>query len=404
MSLAVLACAALLGQKPAPLSPALKKQIVEGIGNVLREIAFVPGVDFTTWPKVAQRHKKALDAARTPDAFAAEVGAALGEYGVSHLALVRPGKGPGTTVRSFGFYSTVYNDQNVVLRVYAGTQAERAGLRRGMILSTFSFPDFPNTDRIEVGHFDNAHVLRTATIGKETFVPRETPDLVWVDKDTCALVVPSFHDGYDKQMVEQCVRNAARFSNLLIDLRGNPGGSPDNATHFLGAFLPPGTRVGAAVSKELLRDYAKAKGKGPIDRAALVRWAPKAHTDTVPSVKATYKGHIAALIDEGTGSAAECVALALRDVAGTPIFGRRSAGAVLYANGCPLPGGYMLYFPWRDYWTARGERIEGHPIVPDVEVADDSEEAGLLPYPLRRKATEWLHEKYPAQDPTPVGG
>jgi len=406
MAFALFACAALLAPKPVVLTPALKHAILEGIGTTLRSKAFVPGVDFTTWPKIAHRHASAFASAKGPDAFALEIDRALFEYGVSHLSVIPPGRRPGAKMRAFGFVSNVYKGKVVVSHVFPGTQAAREGLYPGLILSTFDFPDYPDTDRIEIG-YEKGGAAWTTTIAKESFVPRQEVDLVWGDTDTCVLKVPTFSADYDEKTLEKLVANAARFPNLILDLRGNGGGLPQHATHLLGAFLPPGTRIGAAISPGTLRAYAKsvgrpaagqrAVGQSAADRAEMARRAPTDDALIVRRIPKPYTGHVAVLIDGGSASAAEVVATALRDYAQIAIFGTRSAGMVLFSDPAPLPGGYLLAFPYSDYWTAKGERLEGRPVTPDVEAAEGSDETSVLPYPLRLKAIEWLRAKYPAK-------
>lgn len=376
--------------KPQPLTPALKAKVIKQIGVILATKAFVPGKDFSTWPEVAIRHRKPLDAAKTPLAFATELYKALSEFGVSHLIAMPPGMGIDEKVKTFGFVVTRYKDEIVVTHVYAGTQAEKAGLKPGKVLSSYWYPDYPKTERVTVGYFDADHLEHTSTLTTENFVPSEKPDLLWFNKDAYVLRIPTFGTGYDSKLVEQLVHTAQKVPYLLIDLRGNGGGSPTAVDHLLGAFVPGGTRIGAAVSKEILRDFVKETKKSPSDRAAVVAWAPKSYAEIVADVKEKYNGRIAVLIDGECASGAEVAAQAFRDFAKAPIFGRRTSGQVLFMNWTDLPGGFSLYFPWRDHWTASGRRLEGNPVVPDVEVPEGSPEASPLPIPLRKVAMEWL--------------
>ncbi|MGV3616907.1 MAG: S41 family peptidase [Fimbriimonas sp.] len=394
--ISLLLAGTLFVQKPVPVSPQLKRQIIAGIGTTLKQMAFVPGVDFTTWPKVARRNQDWFDEAKDSTAFMEAVNDALSEYGVSHLSFFRLPATFGQKVEAFGFTTTAHDGKTVVSQVFDGTKAEKAGLHAGTVLETFTFPNYPDTDTIEVEIRDGANRLRAVQIEKESFIPRVLPTLTWGDQTTCVLTVPSFsQDNYDQKGVEQLVRNAARFPNLILDLRGNPGGNPECTMHLLGAFLPAGTRVGSAISREMLKEFTRVTGKTQPNRTDVVRWAPKKHALEVAKLPGRYKGHLAVLVDGGSGSGSEVAAQALRDYANAPIFGRPSAGAVLFSNMMPLPGGYFLGFPWRDYWTAKGGRIEGNPIQPDVLAAEGPEATNLTPWPLKKRAIEWLNAKFP---------
>ena len=48
--------------------------------------------------------------------------------------------------------------------------------------------------------------------------------------------------------------------------------------------------------------------------------------------------------------------------------GTKSAGAVLVSVFVPLPQGFQIQYPVSDYIAAQGVRLEGHPLVPDLEV------------------------------------
>jgi hypothetical protein len=388
---ALLLAAALLAP-PTPLTPALKTKILARVGKILDEKAFVPGVDFSSWPLVAGRHRKEIDAARTPREFAVALYGALSDYKISHLFVAPPGMRLGGTTRSFGFTAQRVGEEIVVERVYEGTAAEKAGLYPGLVLSTYWYLDYPKTDRVKVGYADEKGRRRTFVFREQDIVPKESPRLTRLADDAYALRVPSFLLGYDEKRVDALFARIAQAPYLVLDLRGNTGGSPAYVSHLLGYLLPDDTRVGAAISKEILRDYARDTKKSAKDRAAVVRWAPADYADVARPTKAKYKGRVAVLIDGMTGSAAEVTALALRDHAAAPILGTPSAGSVLFMNGSELPGGYVLYFPWRDYWTAKGERIEGKPILPDYEPPEDSPEASFLPEPLRRRALERLRQ------------
>src|SRR4051812_32165318 len=106
MSAALYAFIAFAGQGPAHLTPDLKRRVLDRIGSVLSDTAFVPGVDFSTWPVVVARHRTELAKAKTPEAFTEVVDQKLlGEYKVSHLALLPPGIALDKPHPSFGLYA-----------------------------------------------------------------------------------------------------------------------------------------------------------------------------------------------------------------------------------------------------------------------------------------------------------
>ena len=80
-----------------------------------------------------------------------------------------------------------------------------------------------------------------------------------------------------------------------------------------------------------------------------------------------YAGPLAILIDEGSASTSEIFAAGLRDHGRARLFGGPSAGAALPAVMDRLPNGDVFMHASMDYVRPNGERVEGKPILPDVE-------------------------------------
>ncbi len=102
-------------------------------------------------------------------------------------------------------------------------------------------------------------------------------------------------------------RAKASFSGLLLDLRGNGGGSTDGARATIGLFLPDAP----------LFPMRRRDGTIEVERAAR------------PPRNNMYSGPLAVLVDSGTASAAEMIAGALASY-------RRAnlAGSKTYGKGC----------------------------------------------------------------------
>jgi carboxyl-terminal processing protease len=102
-------------------------------------------------------------------------------------------------------------------------------------------------------------------------------------------------------------RSEAKLAGVILDLRGNGGGSTDGASNALGVFLP-----GAALFPLKRRD-------GSIE----VEHAP------TPAPADRWTGPVAALVDGDTASAAEMIAGALAAYRRGPVVGQRT-----YGKGC----------------------------------------------------------------------
>lgn len=186
----------------------------------------------------------------------------------------------------------------------------------------------------------------------------------------------------------------AALPALVIDLRGNEGGSVDLA-YRLGQHLH-----GAPVAAGYLVVRRGYDSRGMPAAAAL-------DTSTVPAlptdgsvagamltdavdaaggaamlymgggIARPYTGRVAVLADGETGSAAEAVAAMLQETRGAVVVGERTAGAMLSSADVMVAPGWRLRYPAMDYRTAAGRRVEGGGVAPDVP-APPADRAALL--------------------------
>jgi carboxyl-terminal processing protease len=181
---------------------------------------------------------------------------------------------------------------------------------------------------------------------------------------------------------------------IVIDLRGNEGGSVDLAyrlgQHLVAEPVPAGYFV--------VRNGYDSRGirnAGPLDAATI----PALPTDgSVTGAMLTgavnaaggaamlyvgggiarpYTGRVAILTDGNTGSAAEAVAAILRETRGAVTVGERTAGAMLSSADVMVAPGWRLRFPAMDFRTAAGVRVEGDGVALDVP-APAADRAALL--------------------------
>jgi carboxyl-terminal processing protease len=139
---------------------------------------------------------------------------------------------------------------------------------------------------------------------------------------------------------------------IVLDLRGNPGGLLEEAVLSAGVFLPGGEVVVSTESRT---------------QGSSVHKTPDGEPTKLPVV---------VLIDRGTASAAEILAAALADDAGTPVVGTRSYGKGVFQQEESLANGGALKLTIGEYFTPDGVNLaRSHGIHPDVEVNDDPKTA-----------------------------
>ncbi len=138
-----------------------------------------------------------------------------------------------------------------------------------------------------------------------------------------------------------------RLRGLVLDLRNNPGGVLDAAVEVSDAFLEEGLIVSAEGRSEESRFRMEAMA------GDLSRGTP-----------------IAVLVNEGSASAAEIVAGALRDNGRAKLLGRRTFGKGSVQTVMPLEDGQALKLTTSRYFTPSGVSIHERGLEPDLALPE----------------------------------
>ncbi len=136
------------------------------------------------------------------------------------------------------------------------------------------------------------------------------------------------------------------LEGLILDLRNNPGGLLDAAVGVSEEFLTPGKIV------------VSTKGRVEGQNMEFFAKSPKPHLDYP----------IVVMINEGSASASEIVAGALRDHNRAVLLGAKSFGKGSVQTVIPLKDGSAVRLTTSKYFTPSGAEIHGKGIMPDVEV------------------------------------
>ncbi len=189
--------------------------------------------------------------------------------------------------------------------------------------------------------------------------------LVSVELDSLAghsiarVVLRSFRPGVGelvKQEMAELRRSAGRggLAGIVLDLRGNPGGSVDEAVVIADLFIDEGvlTRTRGRDGRILREEKATAAGSDT----------------TTPLV---------VLQDRRSASAAELLAVALQDHGRATIVGERSFGKGTVQEQIGIADGSLLTLTIARYFSPNDRAIDGRGVEPDVELADTSDTAVL---------------------------
>lgn len=362
-------------------SNAAKDKVLDHMTSLILNNAYVPGIDFSKWDDMLAKIKPEAEKAKTEDEFANVVNIGLHDaFKISHIVLLPPravNQRETQRMVGIGIRINVIPEGVLVTSTVHGAPAEKAGIEAGDVIveadghhvdgPTYIAGPEGTPVNLKVKKSDGKTV-KTYKVVRQPFSTTQKEELTWVDKDTAAIKIYTFDLSYDRANVESLMQEASKAKNLLIDLRNNGGGAVGNMMHFLGTVMEPNTPIGTFINKGSV-DKFKETGGSPSDLKGIADFTPtklRVQSSHVP----VFQGHIAVLVNAGSGSASEITAEALKEIKHAPVVGKKSAGAVLVSVMGDLPHNFNLQYPISDYVSKDGIRLEANGIVPDAEAPD----------------------------------
>ena len=252
------------------------------------------------------------------------------------------------------------------VQVFAGSPAKEAGIAPGDTVVSVDGESIagqssteatqkikgPEGTEVTLGVRDGetGEVRRLRLTRAEVALPNVSSEVERVDGRELGYVrMLSFSEGVHA-LLANAVRKVERdgAEGIVLDLRGNPGGLLDEAVLSASVFLPEGEVVVSTDSRTQGESVHKTVG-GNLPRRPVV-----------------------VLIDRNTASAAEILAAALADNAGSPVVGTRSFGKGVFQEEKKLANGGALKLTVGEYFTPDGVNLaRSRGIHPDVKVSDD---------------------------------
>lgn len=243
-------------------------------------------------------------------------------------------------------------DAWLIEQVRPGSPAAEAGVAAGWRLITGEgAPWTPEQDIAEgravtLSLIDGDGQSRPLTLTPRMMEP--TPAFV-ADRSrpgVLVLTVDGFELGLGRWMGAQ-LRDLPAETDVVIDLRGNPGGRLAEADAVLSCFLPR-DRLWAARTGRSGRRVELRTGGGCGDLDAPVG------------------NDVAVLVDANSRSAAELTPAALQEARRAVVVGAPTAGSVLISQETRLPDGGRLSLSRADFVTSGGVRLEKRGVTPDI--------------------------------------
>jgi len=177
-----------------------------------------------------------------------------------------------------------------------------------------------------------------------------------IDKGIGYLAITRFSEATGPDVVAAIakLRQRGALDVLILDLRNNPGGLVDQAIAVADQFLDAGTIVTIRGRQGTIETQAAHKGGVAVAVSVI------------------------AIVDQGTASAAEILAAALRDHGRAKLVGVPTYGKGTVQTFYDLDDGSGLKLTTARYFTPNGNSLESKGITPDVTVSSFTPEEIVL--------------------------
>ena len=328
------------------------------------------------------------------------------ESEADEFAIMTTGKygGIGSLVRGSGDYV-------IISEVYKGFPADKAGIKPGDLLKKvdgISLKGFP-TDKVSEKLKGNPGTEINVTIernGKETYYPLKREKIIMPPVPYYGMI--DSKTGYIRftNFTQNCIDdvktalNSLKNNNvqqIILDLRGNPGGLLTEAVEIVNLFVAEGNEVVSTKGKVKQFDENFKTTKQPLD-------------EKIP---------LAIIINRGSASASEIVAGAIQDLDRGVIVGQRSYGKGLVQITRPISYNTQLKVTTAKYYIPSGRCIQArdfsHPnedgsvgIIPDSLISEFKTKNGrivkdgggiapdieILPEPISQISSELFLRNY----------
>jgi carboxyl-terminal processing protease len=246
-------------------------------------------------------------------------------------------------------------DVYLVEQVREGSPAAEAGVAIGWRLIADGASGWtPDQDVVEgqpllLAMVDAEGAVRPTILSPRIMEPRPAFVADRTRPNVLVLRVEGFEQGLGRWMGEQ-LAGVTPDTDVVLDLRGNPGGRLMEADAVLSCFLPTNLAWATRTSRNGRRiELRTAGGCGALT-------APVAND-------------VAVLVDDQSRSAAELTPAALQEARRAVVIGAPTAGAVLISQETRLPDGGRLTLSRADFVTSGGVRLEKHGVTPDLAAA-----------------------------------
>ena len=261
---------------------------------------------------------------------------------------------------------------NIVIMPYTGFPAQNGGIRIGDLLLKVDSISVLKKTTSEVSELlkgpANTGVTVTVKRGEDTLQfslnrkkisLKNVPFYGKLDEKTGYIKLSDFTTNASAEVRNALVNLKAQgATQIVLDLRDNPGGLINEAVEIVNLFIPKGKEVVKTIGKLQQVNYTYKTTKTPVDKEI----------------------GVIVLINERSASAAEIVAGALQDYDRAVLLGQKSFGKGLVQTTLPLSFNTQIKITTAKYYIPSGRCIQA------IDYAKSREDgsAGTVPDSLRK--------------------
>lgn len=390
---------------PSPESArALRAQTLDSVWNTVNDRYYRADLNGVDWKAAREKWSPLVLDAKTEDDFWERLDYMAGELADSHTRVESPkavARRRAQQSFSLGLSLRVIDETLVVLSVHPESDAYWAGVRAGMRVTKIGDADAVSQWR-EWLQAARKTSSATATLraplrklnvmaeaasktgrgitlmfertggSAETFTAQLKPTTLSTRPTVSHRTLPSglgyvrltaFSESLRAALLD-AIKSLKDTPALIIDLRGNGGGSAAMAEALVGTFYKQKTLIANTTTRTGV----------PITLAfgAIKLSSAERH---VTGRADAYTGKLAILLDADSASASEATAGALQSTGRATVIGETSCGCLLAFMGyASLPGGGELAYSEIGFKTVKGDAIEGRGVIPDIIVSRSTED------------------------------
>jgi len=344
----------------------MNARVFDTVWDGVRRQYYDPDLQGVDWREARETFRPQALAAPDDRALYRSLGAMLDLLDDDHAGAVSPAvarrQDTLRTRRAVMGVSLARQDGDLwrVESVRPGSPAEDAGLEPGWVLQAIDGQSWGVDFDVEDGRplqldlTDESGTLRRVTVTPRVMDPIPAFSADSSRPGVVVLRIEGFERGLGRWLGER-LAEASPETDVILDLRGNPGGLLLEADAALSCFLPVhqewATRISRAGRPISLTVMPGCGGLvGPV------------------------ANDIALLVDASSRSAAELTPAALQEAGRALVVGEATAGSVLISQDSALPDGGRLTLSRADYVTSGGVRLEKRGVTPDILVARSAED------------------------------